>query len=113
MTTCSICLEQVRSTRSNQPLRCGHLFHSQCLDGWKGHTCPICRKVFDASCFKIVVTIQNNHTEQSNSVSLNETAILDVLDLTFDIDTTMDLTSILADLGMSLSDFDTRLFDTE
>ncbi len=59
------------------------------------------------------MTIQNNHTEQSNSVSLNETAILDVLDLTFDIDTTMDLTSILADLGMSLSDFDTRLFDTE
>jgi len=33
---------------------------------------PHVRKVFDASQFSIIVTIQNNHTAAANSVSLNE-----------------------------------------
>ena len=119
MSTCSICLGEVRSTRTNPPIRCGHIFHSHCLQGWKDrgkNTCPTCRKVFDASPFKITVTIQNNYTAEANSVSLNEESILDVLDLfdiNFDVENLPDLDSILADLGVSLTDFDPSVFDTE
>jgi hypothetical protein len=72
--------------------------------------------VFDASQFKIVVTIQNNYTAAANSVSLNEESIFDVLDLfdiTFDVENQPDLDSILADLGVSLSDFDPTILDAE
>jgi len=119
MSTCVICLNEVRSTRNNPPIRCGHIFHSHCLEKWKSqgkNTCPTCRKVFDASQFKIIVTIQNNFTAASNSVSLHEGTILDVLDLfdlTFDIENQPDLGSVLADLGMSLTDFDPTILDAE
>jgi hypothetical protein len=72
--------------------------------------------VFDASQFKIVGTIQNNYTAASNSVSLNEESIFDVLDLfdiTFDVENQPDLDSILADLGVSLTDFDPTVLDAE
>jgi hypothetical protein len=72
--------------------------------------------VFDASQFKIVVTIQNNYTAAANSVSLNEESIFDVLDLfdiTFDVENQPDLDSILADLGVGLSDFDPTVLDAE
>jgi len=119
MSTCSICLGEVRSTRTNPPIRCGHIFHSHCLQRWKDqgkNTCPTCRKVFDASPFRITVTIQNNYTAESNSVSLNEESILDVLDLfdiNFDVENLPDLESILADLGVSQADFDSSILDTE
>ena len=72
--------------------------------------------MFDASQFKIVVTIQNNYTAAANSVSLNEESIFDVLDLfdiTFDVENQPDLDSILADLGVGLSDFDPTVLDAE
>ena len=50
MHTCTICLNDVRATRANHPLRCGHVFHYDCLEEWKNqgkNTCPVCRK----SCF--------------------------------------------------------------
>ena len=34
-TTCAICLNPVRETRQNKPIRCGHLFHSHCIEEWK------------------------------------------------------------------------------
>jgi hypothetical protein len=95
------------------------MFHSHCLQRWKDqgkNTCPTCRKVFDASQFKIIVTIQNNYTAAANSVSLNEESIFDVLDLfdiTFDVENQPDLDSILADLGVSLTDFDPTILDAE
>lgn len=119
MPICAICLGEVRSTRSNPPIRCGHIFHSHCLQEWKNqgkNTCPTCRKVFDASHFNVLVTIQNNHTAVANSVSLNEDSIFDVLDLfniNFDVENQPDLDSILSDLGMSLSDFDSSVLDAE
>lgn len=119
MPICAICLGEVRSTRSNPPIRCGHIFHSHCLQEWKNqgkNTCPTCRKVFDASQFNVLVTIQNNHTVVANSVSLNENSIFDVLDLfdiNFDVENQPDLDSILADLGMSLADFDSSILDAE
>jgi len=119
MSTCSICLADVRSTRTNPPIRCGHIFHTHCLEGWKAqgkNTCPTCRKVFDVSQFKINVTIHNNYTQVSNVVSMNEESILSVLDLfdiSFDADTALDVDSILSDFGMSLTDFNTNVFYTE
>ena len=119
MSTCAICLNEVRCTRTNPPIRCGHMFHSHCLQGWKEqgkNTCPTCRKVFDTSQFQIIVTIHNNYTATANSVSLNEESIFNVMDLfdiTFDVQDTMDLDSILSDLGVSLTDFDPTVFDTE
>ena len=64
----------------------------------------------------MIVTIQNNVTAVSNSVTFNEESIfsvLDLFDINFDIEELPDLESILADLGMSLSDFDASVLDTE
>lgn len=119
MSTCSICLSEVRCTRKNPPARCGHVFHSHCLQEWKDqgkNSCPICRKIIDGTQFKITVTVQNNYTATANSVSLNEDSIFNVLDLfdiNFDVEEVPDLDSILADLGMSLADFDSSILDAE
>jgi hypothetical protein len=80
------------------------------------NTCPTCRRVFDVSQFKIDVTIHNNYTQVSNVVSLNQDSILDVLDLfdiSFEAENTLDLNSILSDLGITLADFDAAILDTE
>jgi hypothetical protein len=72
--------------------------------------------VIDATRFKVVVTIQNNVTAAANSVTLDEESIFNVLDLfdiNFDVEELPDLESILADLGMSLADFDSSILDTE
>ena len=119
MSQCAICLNEVRSTRTNSPIRCGHMFHSHCLEEWKSkgkNTCPLCRKVFDVSQFKVTVTVQNNYTAQSNAVSLQSEAIfniMDIFDMSFDVENTLDLDSLLSDLGMSLSDLDSLVLDAE
>ena len=72
--------------------------------------------MIDGTQFKITVTIQNNYTATANSVSLNEGSIFEVLDLfdiNFDVDQQEDLESILADLGVSPTDFDPGVLDTE
>tara|TARA_R110002126_G_scaffold107974_1_gene243756 strand:+ start:1437 stop:1586 length:150 start_codon:yes stop_codon:yes gene_type:complete len=49
-------------------------------------------------------------------VSLNEESIftvMDLFDLNFDVETQPDLESILTDLGVSLTDFDSGVFDAE
>ncbi len=95
------------------------MFHSHCLQEWKDqgkNSCPICRKIIDGAQFKITVTVQNNYTATANSVSLNEDSIsnvFDLFDINFDVDEVPDLDSILADLGVSLSDFDTSILYSE
>jgi hypothetical protein len=119
MSTCAICLNEVKSTRNNPPIRCGHVFHSHCLERWKSqgkNTCPTCRRVFDVSQFKVEVKIHNNYTQVSNVVSLNEESMLSVLDMfdvSFDADDVLDLNSILSDLGITLADFDSAILDAE
>ena len=71
---------------------------------------------WNPSQFKIDVTIHNNYTQVSNVVSLNQDSILDVLDLfdiSFEAENTLDLNSILSDLGITLADFDAAILDTE
>ena len=116
MTTCAICLNPVRVTRSHVPIRCGHLFHSHCLDNWKQrgkHTCPVCRKIFDGSNFKVQLIVHNMSNETSNALNVESTFALDVLDVFFDVQNLIDLDSLLSDFGMSVSDLDPLVLDAE
>ncbi len=63
-----------------------------------------------------MLTIHNNYTSVANTVSLNEETVLDVLDtfdITFEVENTLDLNSLISDFGVSLSDFDPSLFHAE
>lgn len=116
MTTCAICLNTVRETRTHTPIRCGHLFHSHCLDEWKQrgkHTCPTCRKIFDGSNFKVQLIVHNMANETSNTLPVESGLALDVLDVFFDVQNLVDLDSLLSDFGMSVSDLDPLVLDTE
>jgi hypothetical protein len=116
MTTCTICLNTVRETRCNVPLRCGHLFHSHCIENWKQHgsnTCPVCRKILDGSNYKVQVIIHNMYNQTSNAVTVDSLHVIDALDLFFDVQNTIDLDSILSDFRVSVADFDSSIFDTE
>ena len=80
MTQCAICLNEVRQTRNSKAIRCGHIFHSHCLEKWKNKgnvTCPICRKVFDGSKFRVQITVLNDYESTSNTVSVSNEFIFD------------------------------------
>ena len=43
---CSVCLCKILEGEEIRVLRCGHLYHRDCLDRWVGfenETCPLCR----------------------------------------------------------------------
>lgn len=45
--TCTICLCEYEEGDAVKMLRCGHSFHSDCIDPWlinKKALCPICRR---------------------------------------------------------------------
>jgi|TARA_B110000093_G_C12561086_1_gene241981 hypothetical protein len=116
-TTCAICLNPVRETRHNKVIRCGHLFHSHCIENWKARgkqTCPVCRKIFDGTNFKVTVKIENmlNHSTFTTPVE-EENYIFDTLDAFFDIEDTDDLESLLRDFGVSVSNLDPSILNTE
>ena len=116
MTQCAICLNEVRQTRKNVPLLCGHLFHSHCLQNWKDKgkiTCPTCRKIFDGKNFRVQITVENLFENTSNTVTVENDFIFDALDVFFDIEDETDLSSLLDDFGVSVSDFDPSVFNTE
>ena len=103
-------------TRNSKAIRCGHVFHSHCLENWKKMgkvTCPVCRKVFDGSNFRVQITVFNDYEATSNTVCLTNELVLDALDLIFSVEHEDDLSSVLGDFGMSMSDFDPSVFDTE
>ena len=109
--TCSICLNPVKSTRSNPPIRCGHRFHRACIE-----RCPVCRKVFDVSKFQITLEVTNQYTLRSNALTLNNQQIFNVFD-SFDIqipaDNDLDLDSLLADIGVNIGDLDALLLEDD
>jgi hypothetical protein len=118
-TTCSICLNEVKRTRRNA-IRCGHIFHQTCIEKWKEqgkYTCPVCRKAFDVSQFKVSMTIENRFTARtSNVMQLSERQtfdVVDVFDFQFDAENVTDLDSLLRDFGVSLTDLDTSILDAE
>lgn len=40
---CPVCLEQMDETNGLMTIPCSHVFHSTCLENWKGAGCPVCR----------------------------------------------------------------------
>lgn len=115
-TTCAICLNPVRETRQNPALRCGHVFHSHCIEDWKSRgkqTCPVCRKIFDGSNFRVTVTIQNLIHDSSVVTQVDDAYIFDTLDAFFDVDSTDEMESLLSDFGVSMSNLDTLILNTE
>lgn len=106
MTQCSICLNEVRETRHSKAIRCGHIFHSHCLENWKKRgkvTCPVCRKVFDGSKFRVQISIFNDYELTSNTITLENELVFDALDVFFAVENENDLTSILSDFGVGVS----------
>ncbi len=115
-TTCAICLNPVRETRQNPALRCGHVFHSHCIEDWKSRgkqTCPVCRKIFDGSNFRVTVTIQNLIHDSNVVTQVDDAYIFDTLDAFFDVDSTDELESLLSDFGVSMSNLNTLILNTE
>ena len=124
--TCSICLNNVRNTRSVSKLRCGHSFHRRCIDEWKSRTptCPECRTLIDK--YKVTIKIENIENAQSNifapSSSIDVLEFVARMGLTTDLIETQidisfenypDLNSFFRDLGIRLSDLNSAIFDTE
>ncbi len=115
--TCTICLNPVRVTRQNTPLRCGHLFHQHCIEDWKARgkqTCPVCRKIFDGSNFQVTLTVKNMINNSTFVQNVEEDQfIFDTLDAFFDIEDTSELESLLTDFGVSMSNLDPLVLHTE
>ena len=45
--TCSICLSEFEENDAIKTLRCGHMFHTECIDPWLINSralCPVCRR---------------------------------------------------------------------
>tara|TARA_Y100000389_G_C17277221_1_gene421048 strand:- start:4 stop:480 length:477 start_codon:yes stop_codon:yes gene_type:complete len=116
--TCAICLNPLKKTRGTRELWCGHSFHTSCINDWKEigkNTCPVCRKKFDVSKYTVTIKIEDNREETSNIINLSPDTIFTILDrigqnenfldeymseITFDLDETDDLESLMSDLGI-------------
>ena len=121
---CSICLSSVRKTRGVKELICGHMFHNRCLNSWKetgGTTCPMCRKTFDETKYKVTISIQNNQNQnQVTTISSTMGSVTPFLDdigyfteLTVSLDSNRDLGGFLENLNIRLADLDPSIFNTE
>lgn len=124
--TCSICLSSVRRTRGTRQLSCGHLYHRKCINEWKDtskNTCPVCRKNFDLSKYKVTITIENTEDDETHTMSLPHSNIrqlfdtidftelpdeLDSVQLHFDINTLNDLEILIEDLGIERTQLEVR-----
>lgn len=107
--TCSICLNSIRKTRGTKRLWCGHMFHSSCIQNWKDagkHTCPLCRKKFDVSNFKVTIRIENNRTDESNVSELSSHAIFSILDRLGQDEQFLNNAPAITDININLEEVD-------
>ena len=127
---CSICLSRITND-TKRTLRCGHEFHTDCINRVKEaglNQCPLCRRLFDVSQFKVSIKIVNTHTNRESETELPSETMHDIinglnfdfLDYTnhltefdFSMDTLQDLQSLLNDIGVSNTHIDPTIFDTE
>ena len=116
---CSICLGEVRETRSNKPTRCGHLFHGECLKKWKErgkNTCPICRKLIDVSTYNVTIKIENNITGLTSQSNVDPEVldnIVDMFEIGLEFEDRIDIEALFADIGIILSNDHSPVLDTE
>jgi len=125
-----VCLNPVRSTRQNHTLPCNHLFHEKCINDWvkQGkNTCPTCRTRFGPPKYKLSIHIENLETNISDTLNdLSEDITMNIFenmgldptnmvstDIEFEPSNLDSLRELLDDMGVSLSDVDSSIFDTE
>ena len=126
---CSICLNRI-TTVTKRVLPCGHEFHTGCIDRLKetgSNQCPLCRKYFDLAQFKVSLKIVNTHSGITSENDVPPETINNIfqglnIDLAFgshitefdfDIDTLQDLQALLNDIGISNTDIDPAVLNTE
>ena len=66
--------------------------------------------------FKVTLTVENNYNATSNVISMNDDMIfnvMDIFDISFDVEDVVDLDALLSDIGSSLADIDPLVLDTE
>ena len=84
---CSICLSRITND-TRRTLYCGHDFHTHCIDRLKetgSNQCPLCRKLFDVSHFKISIKIVNTRAGTTSNTELPSESIGNIIDgLNFD-----------------------------
>lgn len=131
MSSCAICLNPIRKTRSTSELPCGHLYHKNCIQGWENRgndTCPLCRQNMSRNNFRVTLTIENLRKDRNTTLSLSLSDIQEILDrmgitpeemdlvstdIVFDIDDLENLRSIVSDFGVRLADIDPSVLNTE
>ena len=128
MDSCAICLNSIRKTRHTPELKCGHFFHSECIEGWEdqgGETCPLCRKMISGAKYRVTITIENLENRVSNTHTVPgevAQAISERLhiedevnryntDIMFDVEDLDDLSEMLREFG--IPNADTLVLDTE
>ena len=60
--------------------------------------------------------VENNYNATSNVLSMNDDMIfnvMDIFDISFDVEDVVDLDALLSDIGSSLADIDPLVLDTE
>ena len=116
--SCSICLNPVRKTRNTPELKCGHVFHTGCLEEWEdrgGDTCPLCRKTLSGAEYRVTLTIENLNTSTSNNYALPVDTIRSIMDrlhledddlaqfsteINFDVNNLEELREVLGEFGI-------------
>ena len=59
--TCAICIDNIGAPRDkNLKLKCGHIFHKECLKGLVKRECPLCRRVIKKLPRDISESIEGN-----------------------------------------------------
>ncbi|CAK1545751.1 unnamed protein product [Leptosia nina] len=64
---CTICSDLVNPSENIHVIKCGHIFHYDCLKQWvdRSKSCPQCRiKVTNSCIFRIYLTVSNENTEE-------------------------------------------------
>ncbi|XP_068619625.1 E3 ubiquitin-protein ligase TRAIP-like [Battus philenor] len=68
---CTICSDLMGQTDSIYVIKCGHIFHHNCLAQWiaRSKTCPQCRKKVTESCmFRMYPTISNDTGDDATTL---------------------------------------------
>lgn len=129
--SCPICLSSIRKTRSTTELPCGHLYHKSCIEKWEStgnETCPLCRQHMSNNQFRVTLKIENLKRNNNSVINISFSDVQDILermgiteeeldvgstDIVFDAEDLESLQSILADFGVSTSNINASVINTE
>ena len=60
----SICYDEIGNKNKISQLKCGHIFHQECISEWtkqckEGNNCPVCRTVIENDIYSLTKNIKN------------------------------------------------------